>query len=558
MRLPSRIASLALTLTALAALETTACRDSVAPQPLTAPTALVATATSANGVRLSFDRVGGATGYTVQRAGDDGAFATVGTSDQASFDDWGLEPGATYEYRVAATRGGETSEYSATARATTLASGGARGTLGGSITAGRRLSADTVYLMSGVVRVRPGATLYIGAGTTILGDTAVAGSSLLVERGARIVAEGTARHPIVFTSARAPGRRRPGDWGGISIVGNARVNLRTQYAQTEGPPGGTTEYLGGTNDADDSGVLRYVRVEFAGREVMPNLRMNSVSFYAVGSGTKVDHVEALDGLDDAFKFFGGTVDGRYLVAYEPGDDHFDISQGYRGRLQYVVGLTTTILPPYAGDGYPSQDHNFVESDNCETGIVGCPADYDAAPYSGAVIANFTAVGPEAGDWNVSLYGGNGLMLRRGTGATLVNGVVARWPKSALTVRDEATSTMLSRDSLTLSHILLAGNAANFDPDGSFYGQRSRFAGSALEESGASVASLFTSLPETPTTASLDWTPAPGSPLASGGLASFGGHLAARAGSFVTPTSYRGAADPNGGKWWEGWTVYVRN
>jgi hypothetical protein len=520
--------------------------------PLVAPSGLTATATSANTVHLSFSAVPGAKGYIIRRATETGDFAEVGRAADAAFDDGGLEPSSTYRYEVAAFRGDESGPASDRVSVTTRAAGEKQAVLSGSITTSRTLTADTVYVLSGTVQVRDGATLTIHPGTRIVGDLAVPGSSLLIVRGAKIMAEGTAANPIVFTSQRDEGHRAPGDWGGISIVGNATTNL-PGGVHTEGS-GGTTPYTGGNNDADNSGILRYVRIEFAGYAILPDLEMNSLSLYAVGRGTTIDHVEVLMGLDDSFKWFGGTVDGKYLVSYEASDDHFDISQGYRGRNQFLIALQTRVLGGYPGSGQPAYDNEAFESDGCEAEVGACGGDFTRAPYTVPVFANFTAIGfgGASSDEN------KGLVIRRGSAGVWVNGIIARFRDGALSVRDAFTDELRTRDSLALSHLLFAENGSNFEPDGVNYGQRSRFASSDIEESGASAASLFVSLPSDPTTATLDWTPAPGSPAASGGLTSFSGRLAARAGGVIVPTSYRGAADPSGPKWWQGWTVYRRD
>ena len=541
---------------ALITVALTACHGdgSTGTRVLVAPTNASAAATSANTIRVTFGAVSGARDYAIERAGASGEFVQVGTTSSTSFDDVGLEPTTLYRYRVIARRGSDRGPYSSIAEATTRGTGGATAVLRGSLTASRTLTADTVYVLSGPVRVRANATLRIGAGTKIVGDTTVVGSSLLIERNAKIFAEGTRTNPIVFTSQRAVGRRRPGDWGGVSIVGNARINLQVQNIQSEGPNEGTQDYAGGNNDDDNSGVLRFVRIEFAGQQIGPNEKMNSLSLYAVGRGTTLEYIEVLAGLDDSFKWFGGTVNGRYLVAYEAGDDNFDISQGYSGHNQYVIGVQSTVLGAYEGNGAPTDDHNFIESDGCEAGVTGCPANFDAAPYSMPLFANFTAMGPWS--WNTDAYGGNGVVIRRGSGMTLLNGAILRWPKTGISVRDAFTETLRQRDSVTVRNLYMTENGANFDPDGAFYGQRAKFAASSIEEASTSASALFVHYE--PSSGTLDWTPASGSPLASGGLTSFSGVIAARAGSFIQPTSFRGAADPAGTKWWDGWTVYRRD
>ena len=222
--------------------------------------------------------------------------------------------------------------------------------LSGTISVNRTLASDTVYTLSGYVQVASGATLTIPAGTKLIGDTTVAGSSLFILRGARIVANGSAAQPIVFTSARAPGNRKPGDWGGLILVGNAQNN-RGGTVIVEGSNGGPgagsagITYNGGSDDADNSGVLRYVRVEFAGYAVAANEELNSFTFAAVGSGTTMDYLQSMAGLDDSFEWFGGKADARHLVSYESGDDHFDTSEGFRGRVQYLIGLDDGRLQP---------------------------------------------------------------------------------------------------------------------------------------------------------------------------------------------------------------------
>ena len=200
--------------------------------------------------------------------------------------------------------------------------------LTGNITQSRILYRDTTYTLSGYVKVTNGAVLTIQDGTKIVGDIDQPGSSLWILPGARIMAEGTAARPIVFTSERPAGQRKPGDWGGIILIGRGKLNRTVNPISTEGPAGHTENYAGGTNNDDNSGVLRYVRIEFAGYDVSGSgQELNSLSMYAVGRGTKIEYVQTLAGLDDSFEWFGGAVDGRYLVSFESGDDHFDWTEG---------------------------------------------------------------------------------------------------------------------------------------------------------------------------------------------------------------------------------------
>lgn len=429
-------------------------------------------------------------------------------------------------------------------------------TLSGNITANRTLSSDTVYTLSGYVKVQPGTTLTIPAGTKIVGDTAVAGSSLWILRGARISALGTASNPIVFTSARAAGNRRPGDWGGIVIIGNARINRTANPVFTEGPANIAENYAGGTDDNDNSGIMRYVRIEFAGYDISngQGQELNSLSLYAVGRGTTLEYVESLAGLDDSFEWFGGTVDGRYLVSYEAGDDHFDWAEGYSGRNQFLIAFQSTTIAPRPGTGTLSTDPRGFEGDGCENTKAGCT--YANLPLSRPVFANFTVVGPGAGVFAPA--DGNGAVIRRGSAGTFVNGIIARWPLYGISLRDAETNALRGVDSVTVRNVILSDNSANFEPAGTNFGQSLNVVtNNIMQPTGATA--LFTST----TTSGLDWTPAASSAARTGGMATFigtpvAGRVAAFFGGAMLGTSFVGAQDPAGVKWWQGWTAYAQN
>jgi hypothetical protein len=435
---------------------------------------------------------------------------------------------------------------------------GAKGNavISGNVTASRTLYADTVYTLSGYVKVQAPATLTIQAGTKIIGDTTVAGSSLWILRGAKIDAQGTATNPIVFTSARSPGNRKPGDWGGIIIIGNARINRTANPIFTEGPQNTAENYAGGTNDNDNSGTMRYVRIEFAGYDVSggQGQELNSLSLYAVGRGTTLEYIESVAGLDDSFEWFGGTVDGRYLVSYESGDDHFDWTEGYSGRNQFMIALQTQLIQPRAGTGTLSTDPRGFEGDGCENTKAGCT--FSNTPFSMPVFANFTVIGPGAGVF--AQADGNGSVIRRGSGATFVNGIIGRWPQYGISLRDAESNALLGLDSVTVRNVILVDNASNFEPTGTNFGQNLNIPANNIQ-SLTGIAALITSVAPS----SLDWTPATASAARTGGLSAFTGtKIAARVagyfGGTMLGTTYIGAADPNGAKWWAGWTSYATN
>src|SRR5918998_694295 len=283
--------------------------DDLTSPPATppAPTGLTATA-GENSIQVSWTAVSGATNYVLQRAESSapGTFTAVGGSITATtYTDAAVTPGATYSYRVAAGNANGTGSFSAAVNSSVA--GAKVATLTGNYTTDRTLYADTLYTLQGYVKFGGGSTLTIQPGTTIVGDPATPGSSLWILRGSSIDAQGTAAAPIVFTSGKPAGSRAPGDWGGILIIGNGVIN-RTPPVLTEGPQGFTEDYSGGTDNADNSGTLRYVRIEFAGYDVSNGAgqELNSLSLYAVGSGTTLEFVEAMAGLDDSFEWWGGA------------------------------------------------------------------------------------------------------------------------------------------------------------------------------------------------------------------------------------------------------------
>jgi hypothetical protein len=522
-----------------------ACSDSTAPRDeFRTPDNVEAIATSANSVRVIFTPVGSADSYRVERAVGDGAFTEVAPITTFHFDDTGLLPATVYRYRVSAARGSERTAASAIVTVTTQPAGSRESVLVGPISAKRTLVADSQYVLRRVAKVMSGATLTIEPGTTIRGHVDSPPSVLIVGRGARIVANGTEARPIVFTSSRPFGERVPGDWGGIAIVGNATTNL-SGTASIEAPSEYREPYSGGTNDDDDSGTLRYVRIEFAGRATLANQPQNALTLLAVGRGTTIEYVQVMGALNDGFKWFGGTVDGRYLVSYEVGDDHFDASQGYRGRNQFLLALRTRRVV----EGLPSGNPWMFEVDGCEPDFPPCAA--SRRPAGVPVFANFSVVDTRPSNHAQGWSGG--AQFRDAAGGFLVNGTMVNLLNWSIAIQDESSQQLRQRDSLLVSNLLLASNPENFMP-----GQSEHWAGRNVEVSSLNYPQLFVGMPASPDPmgdARINWTPAGGSPLATGGLTSFSGTLADRAGTFIVPTSYRGAAAPGGPAWWGGWTVY---
>jgi hypothetical protein len=545
-----------------------ACDDSSGPSIPNAPMNVAVAALTPSSVQVSWTAAeNNVDGYEIARGQGSSAntFTVLDTVATSPFTDTGLNPETVYSYRVVALRRSDRSpEVQASGRT------GNRGSvvIGANITSDRTLSRDSIYRLTSFVQVTNGATLRIQDGTRIEGD---AGSALFITRGAKIEARGTAARPIVFTSSRTS-QRRAGDWGGLIIIGNGVIN-RTGAIQIEGTGTGDNnpaQFYGGSgnaNNADNSGVLQYVRIEFAGFGPATNQELNSLTLAAVGSGTTMDHVQTVYGLDDSFEWFGGAVDGKYLVSYESGDDHFDASEGYVGRNQHLIAFQSTVPTVSPGSGQVSGDPQGFEVDGCQDSSGGTcgTAGNNAEPFTTPVFANFTVIGAPAGV--LPAGGGVGAVIRRGGGGFYVNGVVARWSSSAFSLEGAAVKARLDAGQLVVSNVLMAENANSFLPTStSGTTTTTRYSLDAAQNSlqifAGTTASLFTAFPATAGTsttgASFDWSPAAGSPIATGGMAAFTGALQTRAGTYVTPTAYRGAAAPGGEKWWQGWTNYARD
>lgn len=308
--------------------------------------------------------------------------------------------------------------------------------LTGTIGSDLSLQADRKYLLSGGVFVASGASLNIAAGTQLFAADDGTTPFLSIQRGGRINAVGTASAPIVFSSIKTvTGTPDRGDWGGIIVNGNARINIcGTSDCSAEGE-GGTGTY-GGTNDLDNSGVMKYVRVEYAGKILGTDNELNGFSFNGVGSATVLEHLQAYKGSDDGFEFFGGTVNLKWAVSTGNSDDSFDWTHGWRGMGQFWVVQQD-----------PISCDNGIEADNWET-------NYTATPFSEPMLANYTLIGADDGSVN------HGIRLRHGTKGKLYNGIVTGFSQG-LRVGSECNA-YVADGSLTVRNSSIFNNATAFN------------------------------------------------------------------------------------------------
>jgi PKD repeat protein len=303
-----------------------------------------------------------------------------------------------------------------------------------------------VVLLQNKIYVKNNATLTIQPGTIIRGDLATQGT-LIITRGAKLNAIGTVNAPIVFTSNFGPGARQEGDWGGVVILGLARNNQPGGVANVEGLVPSTDTQFGGNFDNDNSGTLRYVRIEFAGIALEPNKEVNGITFGSVGSATTVDYIQVSHSGDDSFEWFGGTVNCKHLIAYRGLDDDFDADFGYRGRVQFGLIIRDKDVSDAPGDS------NAFECDNDANGT-------GAQPKTMPIFSNITIVGAK-GNGSIGLPVGEkfekAFRMRRNTSVSVFNSLVTGWEKG-LSIEGDAVVANVNADSLVFASNILTNFA----------------------------------------------------------------------------------------------------
>ena len=303
-----------------------------------------------------------------------------------------------------------------------------------------------VVLLQNKIYVKNNATLTIAPGTIIRGDKATQ-ATLIITRGAKINAQGTVSQPIVFTSNEAVGNRNEGDWGGIVILGLAKNNQPGGVANIEGIVPTTDTQYGGAFDTDNSGTIKYVRIEFAGIALEPNKEVNGITFGSVGSATTVDYVQVSHSGDDSFEWFGGTVNCKHIIAYRGLDDDFDTDFGYRGKVQFALSIRDKDVSDAPGDS------NSFECDNDAAGST-------ATPKTKPIFSNVTLVGPK-GNGTIALPTGEkfekAFRLRRNVAISVLNSLVTGWEKG-LSIEGAPVVANLNGDTMVFVNNILTNFA----------------------------------------------------------------------------------------------------
>jgi hypothetical protein len=394
----------------------------------------------------------------------------------------------------------------------------------GTITDDTTFTSDKQWLLRGGVFIGNDVdetVLTIEPGTTVYGENAT-GGMLVVRRGSKILAEGTAAEPIVMTSSKNPGSRARGDWGGLVINGRAPINncaddgasVCEQFGE------GGTGFFGGDDPNDDSGVLRYVRVEFAGTLISPDNELNGIGFQAVGRATDIEYVQVHMNADDGIEFFGGTAEWKHVVVTGVGDDSLDWTDGWTGKGQFFVAQQ-----------YEDSGDNGIEADNNGE-------NNDATPRSKPVLSNLTLIGSP--DSSASDFGA---LLREGTAGELHASVFTGFNAACLSMAQAATLNQVQSGDLTMASSLVdCATAFETDDDNgeittpdiaAFFA-----AGAGNIEDAADLADPFDARAP-------DFTPAAGSAAATGGVTP--------GDAFFDAVSFRGGVDPSD-DWTAGWTT----
>lgn len=318
-------------------------------------------------------------------------------------------------------------------------------TVNADITTNTTWNAGDIILLQNKVYVTNGATLTIQPGAIIRGEKSTE-ATLIISRGSKIYAVGTSTNPIIFTSNFAIGSRGLGDWGGVVLCGAGRTNAPGGTAIIEGGLDAVKANYGGTNDNDSTGVVAFVRVEFAGFPFQPDKEINGLTFGAVGAKTRIDHVQCSFTNDDSFEWFGGSVNCKYLVAYRGLDDDFDTDNGFRGMLQFMLG----VRDPQIADQSASSTSEGFESDNDANGS-------DNQPYTSALFSNVTLIGPYRGNTSNTIDAKfrRGARVRRNSYISVYNSLILDWP-TGYHIDGTACEFNAQTDSLRFKNNIIAG------------------------------------------------------------------------------------------------------
>ena len=385
------------------------------------------------------------------------------------------------------------------------------------------------YFLKGYVYVNNNAILTIEAGSTIVSDVTEKGA-LIIERGSKLIADGRVNEPIVFTSGKAALSRNPGDWGGIILLGKAPTNRPTNPQPVI--EGGVNRPYGGTDPNDNSGILRYVRIEFSGVAAEPNSEINGLTLGGVGAGTILENIQVSYGADDGFEFFGGTVNAKNLVSFATYDDDFDFDFGYTGKIQYAVSLRDKPAD--------TDQANGIECDNDGSGTT-------ATPYTKPILSNFTLIGPYDTTGAAATHGFSN-RWRRSTRFVLRNSILMGHRLAGFSLEGDATINDYKNGNSEFKNNIVAVFTSPYRSGNQTLLSNADMKVKAEAEGNLTLANRDeVQLTDPFVLSAPNFLPKAGSPALTG--ADFTG-----LDSFFTPGTFRGAFGSN--NWLQGWTSFT--
>ena len=427
--------------------------------------------------------------------------------------------------------------------------------LEGRISANRTLHAQYTYKLRGLVYVTNGAILTIEPGTKIVGESGKNGG-LIITRSCKIIADGSQDKPIVFTSEASTPQR--GDWAGLVILGNAPTNASFNGTQGIGEIEGginNSDGLGlyGTpstqaqNPADNSGILRYVRIEYAGFAFLPDKEINGLTFGGVGSNTIVDYVQVAYANDDSFEWFGGTVNCSHLISFRTLDDDFDTDNGYTGKVQFGISVRDSAVADI------SKSEAF-ESDNDANGS-------SLLPQTAAIFSNMTVMGPKA---TLANTGNNlfvwGAQIRRNSSISIFNSIIMGYPNGLYIDATKGVPTDNNiPSSLFVQNTIIAGCTTPV-----LYSLGTNVNTPATPNTTASITDWFNTIAYGNSTLvnnsdvglgdPFNYNAPDFNPTASSAAAAGASFSHPKLSTIFTAVNYKGACAP-GDTWWKGWTKF---
>ena len=286
--------------------------------------------------------------------------------------------------------------------------------INGTIASNMTLKKENVYVLVGTVYVAPNVTLTIQPGTLIRCD-AITLTTLVITKGSKIIAEGTETDPIIFTSNKNSGDRNPGDWGGIIILGDAPINKTGGIGTLDFELDPQKALYGGNNKDSDSGILKYVRIEFSGKKTSHNKPINGLSLAGVGRNTKIDYIQVISSDEDSFQFYGGYINTTHLISLRSADDDFDFTQG----VQCNISNSIAIRSPFLSDSYGSRCFEMETVDTRKGEVLDSKKEMTRINATNITMMHTQDIGTE-----IEGLKHEAILIRENTFLTLTNSVVS--------------------------------------------------------------------------------------------------------------------------------------